>query len=251
MIGYILNYYQFLGYNMQPQDKHAKRRRVRPAGSVRERTYRYLRERLLAGRYAPKERLTEVAVARTLGVSRTPVREALHKLELEGLVEPAGGRGFRVPADSPAEMRELFEIRGLLEGHALACLAGSIERSVIAELEGLIERADEACNSGNLDLVFECNTRFHDLLYSQLAAERPRLHGLIEDMRDYVVRYRKNTLITKEGARRSVEGHKKIVLALSLGDRRLCEQLMRSHVREAQQDALAIRQDQQLINERK
>ena len=58
--------------------------------SVREQTYRVLRERLLAGEFIPGQRLTEESIAQGLGVSRTPVREALHKLELEGLVEPAG-----------------------------------------------------------------------------------------------------------------------------------------------------------------
>ena len=208
---------------------------------VREQTYKLLRERLLAGEFAPGQRLTEESIAQALGVSRTPVREALHKLELEGLVEPAGARGFRVPEDSAAEMSELFEIRGVMEGHALACLAGIVNDTILAELNSLIDGAEAACMAGELQEVFDCNTRFHDLLYSLLARERPRLYGLIEDMRDYVVRYRKNSLITKESALRSIAGHRKIVMALTLGDRYLCEQLMRSHVREAYTDALLNR----------
>lgn len=210
--------------------------------TVRETTYHRLRKRLLAGEYAPGERLTEEAIASGLGVSRTPVREALHKLELEGLVEPAGARGFRAPVDSTSAMNELFELRGVLEGHALACLVSIITTPTLAALQELVELSEDACRAGDLDQVFHYNTRFHDLLYGALAEERPRLHGLIEDMRDYVVRYRKNTLITKESAWRSVEGHKKILLALELGDRNLCEQLMRSHVKEAQQDAMQHRE---------
>lgn len=205
--------------------------------SVRERTYLHLRQRLLAGDYAPGERLTEEAIASGLGVSRTPVREALHKLELEGLVEPAGARGFKVPADSTSAMNELFELRGVMEGHALACLVSIITEPTLIELRELVALSEDACRAGDLDQVFHYNTQFHDRLYGVLAEERPRLHGLIEDMRDYVVRYRKNTLITKASAVRSVEGHKKILLALELGDRNLCEQLMRNHVKEAQQDA--------------
>jgi DNA-binding GntR family transcriptional regulator len=206
--------------------------------SARQETYRFLRERLLGGEYAPNERLVEESIARALGVSRTPVREALHKLELEGLVEPAGARGFRVPEDSVAEMKELFEIRGVMEGHALACLVDIVTARHLEDLNELIGLAERACEQGNLDSVFKLNTRFHDLLYGLLAAQRPRLFSLIEDMRDYVVRYRRNSLITKESALHSIAGHKKIVLALSLGDRHLCEQLMRSHVKEAQEDAL-------------
>ena len=209
--------------------------------SVREQTYRILRERLLTGEFVTGQRLTEESIAQGLGVSRTPVREALHKLELEGLVEPAGARGFRVPEDSSAEMTELFELRGVMEGHALACLATIVNDADLTELNELIDGAEAACRDGRLEAVFEYNTRFHDLLFSLLARERPRLYGLIEDMRDYVVRYRKNSLITKESALKSIDGHRKILLALSLGDRHLCEQLMRNHVKEAFEDALQHR----------
>ena len=206
--------------------------------SVREKTHQVLRHRLLVGELRPGQRLTEESLARDLGVSRTPVREALHKLELEGLVEPAGARGFRVPADSVAEINELFEIRAVMEGHALACLAGIIDADSLERLEELVDRAEEACGEGKLRLVFDCNTRFHDLLYSLLKSRYPRLHSMIEDMRDYVVRYRRNTLLTLDSARRSIDGHKKIIMALNLGDGSLCEQVMRSHVLEAREDTL-------------
>lgn len=206
--------------------------------SVRNKTHQLLRRRLLVGELLPGQRLTEESLARDLGVSRTPVREALHKLELEGLVEPAGARGFRVPADSLAEINELFEIRAVMEGHALACLAGIIDDENLERLVKLIDSAEDACTKGDLQLVFEYNTRFHDLLYSHLKERYPRLHGMIEDMRDYVVRYRKNTLLTLDNARRSIDGHKKILMALNLADEGLCEQVMRNHVLEARQDTL-------------
>lgn len=206
--------------------------------SVRKKTHQLLRRRLLVGDLHPGQRLTEESLARDLGVSRTPVREALHKLELEGLVEPAGARGFRVPAGSLAEVNELFEIRAVMEGHALACLAGIIDDENLERLAKLIDAAEDACSRGELLSVFEYNTRFHDLLYSLLMGRYPRLHSMIEDMRDYVVRYRKNTLLTLDSARRSIDGHKKIIMALNLADEGLCEQVMRNHVLEARQDTL-------------
>ncbi len=204
--------------------------------SARERTYRLLRKKLLTGSYAPNQRLTEESIARELGVSRTPVREALHKLDLEGLVEPAGARGFRVPEDSVDEMNELFAIRAVMEGHALACLTEIVTDEHIRSLHRFIEDAEKARLSGHLDDVFQYNTRFHDLLYSLLAHQKPRLYNMIEDMRDYVVRYRKNTLVNLKGVQRSIAGHKKIVMALSLGDPQLCEHVMRKHVHEARED---------------
>jgi len=76
--------------------------------SVREKTYSLLRKQLLTGQFTPNQRLTEESLAKKLGVSRTPVREALHKLELEGLVKTAGARGFCVPDDSAEHRMNLF-----------------------------------------------------------------------------------------------------------------------------------------------
>jgi len=206
--------------------------------SVREKTYSLLRKQLLTGQFPPNERLTEESLARKLGVSRTPVREALHKLELEGLVKTAGARGFCVPEDSPQDMDELFEIRAVLEGHALACVCKTIKQKDIESLSQLVQKAEEAFESNEMVRVFEYNTQFHDQLYGLIIAHRPKLLSLIEDIREYVLKYRKNTLIHQEGARRSIAGHKKILLALSLGDPSLCEGIMRNHVYEAKEDTL-------------
>ena len=204
--------------------------------SVREKTYTLLRKQLLTGQFAPNERLIEESLAKKLGVSRTPVREALHKLELEGLVKTAGARGFCVPEDSAEEMDELFEIRAVLEGHALACVCEIITVGDIQPLKKLVQQAEHAFESKEMARVFEYNTQFHDQLYGLIISQKPRLFNLIEDMREYVLQYRKNTLVHQRGARRSIAGHKKILLALELGNPSLCEQIMRNHVYEAKED---------------
>lgn len=206
--------------------------------SVREKTYSLLRRQLLTGQFSPNERLTEESLAKKLEVSRTPVREALHKLELEGLVKMAGARGFCVPEDSIEDMNELFEIRAILEGHALACVCELITEENISSLNKLVQNAEKALGSKKLGPVFDYNTQFHDLLYGLIASRKPRLFGLIEDIREYVLRYRQNTLIHYQGAKRSIAGHKKILLALDVGDPHLCERIMRNHVYEAKEDAL-------------
>ena len=204
---------------------------------VREQTYRVLKEKIINGDFQPNERLAEEALASLLGVSRTPVREALHKLELEGLICRKGARGYCVPENSTEEMEELFEIRAVLEGHALACLSHTASPSSIESLKTLIARAEQGFANGNLELVFEYNTRFHDMLYSLIRTKRPRLYHMIEDMREYVLKYRQSSLASHDAAKRSITGHKKIVMALELQDPLLCEQVMRSHVHEARADA--------------
>lgn len=204
--------------------------------SARERTYRLLKEKILTGQFSPNKRLAEESLAKLLGVSRTPVREALHKLELEGLVTLKGARGFCVPEESAEDMQELFEIRSVLEGQALSSLCNSICEDDFSSLNHYIKKAESAAESGDLELVFSFNTKFHDLLNGLIQSKKPRLYNLIEDMREYVLRYRKSTLGNPDAAKRSISGHRKIVMALELKDPVLCEHVMRAHITEAKED---------------
>lgn len=205
--------------------------------SAREKTYEYLKEKVLSGSFTPGERLTEEHLAEELGVSRTPIREALHKLELEGLVKPLETRGFCVSLDSVEEMGEIFEIRAILEGYALRSVCQDISAKEIERLNQFVDKAEEALEDQKREEVFRYNTDFHDMIHS-LLSHKNRLVNLMVDMRKYVLRYRKNTLDYLDGARRSIDGHKKLILALKLKDPVLCEQMMREHVSEAKEDAI-------------
>jgi len=204
---------------------------------VREKTYDFLKSNILSGHFQPGHRLIEENLAEELGVSRTPVREAFHKLELEGLITPLETRGFIVPKDSKGEMEELFEIRSILEGHALRIIAEVVSDETIDRLNSLVEKADEAFREKDLEGIYASNTQFHDLL-NTLLIHKPRLYGMIVNIRKYVLRYRKDTLQYLNGARRTIDGHRKIILALKLKDPDLCEQVMRKHIQEAREDAL-------------
>ena len=215
---------------------------------VREQAYAYLKESLLAGRFDPGERLTEEHLATDLGVSRTPVREALHKLEREGLVKPLETRGFCVPSDSREEMEEIFDIRSILEGYALRCVCRFISEAQLETLEGYIRRAETAAGQEKIDEIYQLHTEFHDTLHG-LVANKPRLHTMMAEMRKYVLRYRrKGSLNTLEGAKRAIEGHRKIMLALRLRDPDLCERIMRKHIQESKEDAIAaMAMDKELV----
>jgi len=205
--------------------------------SVRERTYEYLKSSIFSGRFTPGERLAEEHLAGELGVSRTPVREALHKLEQDGLIEPLGARGFCIPRDSEEEIEDLFELRTVLEGYTLKIICERITDEQIAVLEGIVNRADEALRRERIEEVFQWNTQFHDTLHS-LVADKRRFHNLIVNMRKYVLRYRKDTLQYLGAAKRASDGHQQIILALKLKDAELCERVMRVHIRQSKEDAL-------------
>lgn len=165
------------------------------------------------------------------------MREALHKLESEGLIKPRKKRGFFVSGDSREEVEELFEIRSILEGYALRLISERISDPLLKQLDGFIKKAEKALRAKKIDEVFKWNTRFHDTLHSMVEKKR-QLYRLMVDIRRFVLRYRKDTLRYPDGGKRAIEGHKKILIALQLGDPDLCERVMREHIREAKEDAL-------------
>jgi DNA-binding GntR family transcriptional regulator len=204
---------------------------------VREWTYDHLKAGVLSGDFKPGERLTEEHLAKALGVSRTPVREALHKLASEGLIQPLESRGFCVARDSREEMEDLFDIRTALEGYAIRLICECISDNTLEQLNELIRKAQDALDRKKLDEIFEYNTQFHDTLHGVLAG-KTRFHSLIADIRKYVLRYRKDSLHYLEGAKRTIDGHRKILLAITLKDPDLCERIIRQHIGEAKEDAL-------------
>ncbi len=205
--------------------------------SVREKTYEHLKSGIFSGRFTSGERLTEEHLAEELGVSRTPVREALHKLEQDGLIEPLESRGFCIPRDSAEEIEDLFELRTVLEGYTLKIICERITEEQIAMLEGIVNKADDALKRKRIEEVFQWNTQFHDTLHS-LVADKRRFHSMIVNMRKYVLRYRKDTLQYLGAAKRASDGHRQILLSLKLKDPDLCERVMRIHIRQSKEDAL-------------
>lgn len=204
---------------------------------IREKVYNYLKSAILSGNFNPGERLTEEHLATKMKVSRTPVREALHKLESEGLIKPRKKRGFIASRDSKEEVEELLELRAILEGYALKLICEKIPEKNLEQLNRFVEKAEEALRKNRIDEVFKWNTQFHDTLH-ELVSDKHRLHHLIVNMRKYVLRYRKDTLQYADGGKRAIEGHRKILLALRLHDPELCERIMREHIKEAKEDAL-------------
>jgi len=203
---------------------------------VREMAYEFLKSSVLSGHFNPGERLTEEYLAKKLGVSRTPVREALHKLESEGLIKPLETRGFIVSRDSKDEVEELFELRAILEGYALRIICGRISEEDLKKLGRLIAGAEDALRRKRMEEVFKWNTKFHDTLHG-IVVDKKRLHRLLVNIRKYVLRYRRDTLHYLDGGKRAVDGHRKILLALRLKDPDLCERMMREHIQEAKVDA--------------
>jgi DNA-binding GntR family transcriptional regulator len=206
-----------------------------------ERAAEELRELILAGKYAPGERLGEVELAASLGMSRTPVRDALHRLAAEGLVELTSQKGARVTAWSQHELEHVFALRGHLEGFAAAEAAKRATPEQIDHLEDLARAIERHAALGPEDYlahVYELNSDFHSALLAVAGSStlRNALSGLIHAP----VLVRTLHAFDEQAMWRSVNHHLEIVAALRAHDAEWAESVMRSHLRSARASLIGL-----------
>ncbi|MFG2883194.1 GntR family transcriptional regulator [Streptomyces sp. NPDC048297] len=133
-----------------------------PLGAVRERVLATLRQDIIAGRLGPGERLVERELAERFNVSRVPVREAIRALVTEGFVLFESARRTVVRRLTPADVKELFELREALEVYASGLAASRATPEDLAELRGLLDEAATATKAGEAEAITDINTRFHN-----------------------------------------------------------------------------------------
>ena len=120
-----------------------------------------LRRQIISGELAPGERIVELAVARKMGVSQGPVREALQRLAIEGLIVQRAHRGTVVADLSLSEMREIFDVRAVIEGHAVEQLHHQLTEQHIKALKDVLEEMRRAARQQNLNDLIDADVRFH------------------------------------------------------------------------------------------
>jgi DNA-binding GntR family transcriptional regulator len=174
------------------------------------------------------ERLVQDDLARQLGVSRTPVREAFHQLAAEGLVTISAYRGASVVDFSISELEEIYSIRIALEGYAAYLAAQRIQPSELQELEEILARMKVVLQEGDEQKLLQLNRTFHTGIYA--AAKKRRLYDLIINYLDLAEIYRR-IFVSLEHARAELVKHEKILLALRNRDADRAQRLTRSHLR--------------------
>ena len=199
-----------------------------------ERALATLRDLIMGGELAPGARLGEVELAERLGVSRTPVREALSRLAAEGLVEIAPNRGARVATWTVAELEGVFDLRSVLEPQLTAHAVPNATAADVDELDDLARRMHEVGTPGprqDLDALVPLNRAFHDRLVA-LAAHPTLATALAAAIHPPIVR--RNFLTYDEASlRRSLAHHGEIVAALRAGDPEWARAVMTSHIANA------------------
>lgn len=197
--------------------------------SLSARVFQQVRERILSGVYRKGEELRENTLAEELGVSRTPVREALRQLELEGLVKIRPNRGAEVVGISLDDVEEIYEIRYLLEGLCAKWAAKNITDEQLGELEENIYLSDFHANKGNYEQSVELDNRFHEIIYE--ASNSRVLNHVLSDFHQYVQRVRKVSLSAPKRALTSNEEHRHIVEALRKHDGDMAEKQAMEHMK--------------------
>ncbi len=196
--------------------------------SLSGRVFHRIQEDILSGKYLQNEELREKAIADELGVSRTPVREALRQLELEGLVTIIPNKGAFVVGISRKDIQDIYEIRSRLEGLCAKWAAFNITAEQLDELDENIYLSEFHLQKEHFEQVLELDNKFHEILYK--ASNSKMLDHVLSDFHHYVERARKITLGKSERAAKSIEEHKKIVEALRNRDDSKAEKLANEHI---------------------
>ena len=208
--------------------------------SLQERTYKSLRTALLDGKFAVGERIFEAEVAQQLGVSRVPVREAVRRLQQDGLLEVRPRSGIYVTSVSADEADDIYRIRAALEGAAASLAAERITDSELATLRKLLQRERESKGNGRSRTPSQVVVRadeFHHAVH--VYARSPRLFELLELIYAQVMQFRAITLSLPGRADAAIHGHQRLYDALSKHDADAAERVMRDHIDSARRLLLA------------
>lgn len=203
------------------------------AQGAAETAYRHIRAAIVTGALEPGETLKETVLARDIGVSRTPVREALSRLGQEGLVEMERYRKARVATFSVEDAAEIFRLRAILEGHGAARAAPRISPDQIAELERIEDEMEEAFRSKgwhrHLEVFDALNLRFHALIAG--VADSPRLERILAASLELPASiFNHYSESHEERTLRTHRQHREIIDALKAGDAGWADSAMRGHL---------------------
>ena len=195
---------------------------------LRDVVFNTLRRAILKGELEPGERLMEIALANKLGVSRTPIREAIRKLELEGLVIMIPRKGAEVAKITEKDLRDVLEVRTSLELLSIELACDRITSEELVELKQTCRAFEEALKGDDLTEMAEKDVAFHDVIFK--ATKNARLIQILNNLREQMYRYRMEYLKDKNFHQRLVEEHRMIVSAIEKKDKETAVSLIREHI---------------------
>lgn len=195
---------------------------------LRDVVFQTLRTAILRGDLKPGERLMELQLAEQLGVSRTPVREAIRMLEQEGLAKTTPRKGAQVAGMTEKDMEDVLMIRESLEELAARISCDKITPDELDDLKVAMETFEKKTKNGSVEEMAEADVVFHDIIYN--AADNQKLLFLLGNLREQMYRYRTEYLKNEKFHPVLIREHREIVRALEMRDKELVARKVRLHL---------------------
>lgn len=200
---------------------------------LRDVVFQTLRKAILRGELKPGERLMEIALANKLGVSRTPVREAIRMLEQEGLVIMIPRKGAQVAQITMKDLNDVLEVRMGLEELAMQFACKRITQEQVAELKRALLEIERLMASDDVTALAQADVDFHDIIYR--ATDNRRLNQIINNVREQMYRYRVEYLKDSRTRGTLLQEHREIYQAVATRDVEKARACIRQHIMNQQQ----------------
>ncbi|WP_249979171.1 GntR family transcriptional regulator [Vreelandella olivaria] len=195
---------------------------------IRDKVYTYLKDAILRGEYKPGDRLIERVLAEKLNISRTPIREALFRLETQRFVRTVPRKGVVVNEIPQSEILEVFMILSSLESLAARLAAQKINGDIVAEIDQLMVEMETAQLNGDVEDAVELNVKYNDLIGR--AAGNPKLHEMLVDLKDYVRAFSNLSSGLPGRTKEALREHRDILGAIRNGEEDLAVSFTQIHL---------------------
>ena len=195
---------------------------------LRDVVFHTLRDSILKGEMEPGERLMEIHLAKKLGVSRTPIREAIRMLEQEGLAVIVPRRGAQVAKMTEKDLQDVLEIRDALDELAALSACKKITPEAIDELKETMTSFKVAADAGDVREVAVADEKFHSIIYK--AADNPKLMVIIKNLKEQMYRYRYEYVKDNANYNRILKEHEEIIRGFEMKDSDYVKKMMHAHL---------------------
>ena len=215
---------------------------------LRDVVYNTLRQAILRGELKPGERLMEIQLANKLGVSRTPIREAMRKLELDGLVIMTPRKGAEVADITEKSLRDVLEVRKALEMLSVELACEHVTKEEIKKLREAASQFSEVLSSEDVTMIAEADEHFHDLI--NLATGNQKLIVILSNLREQMYRYRVEYLKDSGKFPQLVSEHEMLIEAIEKKDRLRASQVIGQHIENQAETISGLIRSKQEQNQR-
>lgn len=202
---------------------------------LRDVVFNTLRAAILKGELKPGERLMEMHLANKLGVSRTPIREAIRMLEQEGLAVTLPRKGAQVAKMTEKDLQDVMEIRDALDELAVVCACSRMNQEQFVELKTAMKSFESAVKAGDVRTIVEADEAFHDVIYKM--THNPKLENIVNNIREQMYRYRYEYVKDHSIYDKLIAEHNAIIEGLQKQDVEYLKKIMHTHL-ENQVDAV-------------